>query len=175
MADKIILAMLSASAGACLGFLIQYYRAALSEELALLNDHIKDLEKFGDQAVKYWTESFKSFAENESCASRVMGYHYASFHLYERIFENCHTRSDKYVQLSQKLTQLATGGNFNSESHVPDPIRSADIVETLSELIHILRISRTYIISPKRTIRRISQRVSAFMHDALDPKRPWLN
>ena len=174
MTDKIILSLLSAGIGTCLGFLLQYYRAALSEELVLLNDHIKDLEKFGEQAVKYWTEHFKNFTENQSSASRVMALHYGCFHLYETIIENCHERSKEYDRLSQKLSQLATGGSFNSEQHTPDPERSADIVATLSELIHILRISRPYIISPKRTALQIQTQINLGIYSFIYPKRPWL-
>lgn len=161
--------------GTCFGFLLQYYRAALSEELVLLNDHIKDLEKFGEHAVKYWTQSFDNFIDNRSFASRIMAYHYACFHLYEQIIENCHERSPQYDILSQRLTQLATGGSFNSDQHKPDAERSADIVVTLSELIHVLRLSRLYIISPKRSVRRFLQQLCSSYQSVMNPKRPWLN
>lgn len=175
MFDKIIIAMMSAGIGASLAFVIQYYRAALSEDLVLLNDHIKDLEKFGEQSAQYWTSSFNNFTENQTAASRVMAYHYSCFHLYDQIIENCDERSDKYNELSQRLTSLATGGNFNSDKHSPEPERLSDIVETLSELIHTLRISRSYIISPKRTLKRVGKCLAASWHAFANPNRPWLD
>jgi len=161
-------------AGATLGALIQQYRSAVSEELNLINDHIKDFEKFCDLSVKYWTESFSDFHSNETLAARVMAAHYSCFHLFSHMCVFCGDNAGEYQRLSHELNMAATGGNFNSKEHRPDPHRVADIVSIHSELVHQLRMARPHVISLRRAVGKLSTKCQRACNNFMRPNRPWL-
>ncbi|MCV9908312.1 hypothetical protein OIV19_11885 [Brucella sp. HL-2] len=173
--DKVLIVIV----GAALGALIQQYRSAVSEELNLINDHIKDFEKFCDLSVKYWTENFADFQSNEALAARVMAAHYSCFHLFSHMCVFCGQSAEEYKRLSHELNVAATGGNFNSKEHKADPHRAADIVSIHSELVHQLRMARPHVISLKRAtlklINHILTACKAGYHSFMHPNRPWLN
>lgn len=161
--------------GVVLGALIQQYRSAVSEELNLINDHIKDFDKFCDLSVKYWTESFPDFHANEALAARVMASHYSCFHLFSHMCVFCGDNADEYKRLSHALNVAATGGNFNSKEHKPDPNRAADIVSIQSELVHQLRMARPHVISLRRATAKLVIKCQTGCHNFLYPKQPWLD
>lgn len=166
-------------ASATLGALLQQYRSAVSEELNLINDHIKDFDKFCDLSVKYWTENFSDFQSNEALAARVMAAHYSCFHLFSHMCDFCGEGADEYKRLSHELNIAATGGYFNSNEHTPDPHRAADIVSIHSELVHQLRMTRPHVISVKRALsrglRQVRDRSQSGLYAVLHPNKPWLN
>lgn len=166
-------------ASATLGALFQQYRSAVSEELNLINEHIKDFEKFCDISVKYWTENFADFQANEALASRVMAAHYSCFHLFSHMCEFCGDKSEEYRRLSHELNLAATGGYFNSIEHQPDPHRAADIVSIYSELVHQLRMSRPHVISLNRALSRVISHIMNNLktgwNSFLNPEKPWIN
>lgn len=143
MWEKILLLLL----GAALGSLIQQYRIARSEEISLINEHIKDVEKFCDSAQAYWLKTPTTQDEDRSLAAKVRAAHFATTLLYEEIATICADKAREYKGLSQSLFEVATGGDFESAQRIQDPARAMDVQVATTALVHLLRLRRPYIVS----------------------------
>ncbi len=136
--------------GAVLSWLFQQYRVLRAEDSALINDHIKDIEKFRDQAVDYWlaVPDAKPPAEGEAdirkmkdtaLAAKVRAAHAATTIPYPRVAALSGKRQSEYKQRSQELYSLATGDQFEGNRNGIDPQRAMLIFDTSAQLINLLR------------------------------------
>jgi hypothetical protein len=144
--------------GAVLSWLFQQYRVLRAEDSALINEHIKDIEKFRDQAVEYWlaVPDAKLPAEGEAdirkmkdmaLAAKVRAAHAATTIPYPRIAALSGKREAEYKQTSQELYSLATGGEFEGGRSGIDPQRAILIFDTSAQLINFLREVRRETVS----------------------------
>lgn len=156
MYEKIFLLL----AGAAVGWLFQQYRIARSEEVALLNEHIKDVEKFIEAAQAYWLTQPETLEKDKALAAKVRAAHMATTLLYPNIEQICGRRSTLYRHLSIHLFDEATGMNFEGADRKLDPERAIQTHVAGANLIHQLRLSRTDVVSLRRlgtTVRRLGR------------------
>lgn len=136
--------------GAVLSWLFQQYRVLRAEDSALINEHIKDIEKFRDQAVDYWlaVPDAKPSAEGEpdirkmkdtALAAKVRAAHAATTIPYPTVSALCGNNQTEYKQRSQELYSLATGDDFEGSRIGIDPQRAMQIFDTSAQLINLLR------------------------------------
>ncbi|MDR6900198.1 hypothetical protein [Rhizobium miluonense] len=139
--------------GAILTQAFQQYRLARSEDIALMNEHIKEIEKFGEAARDYWLKAPASSLDEElAAAAKVRAAQAATALLYADMIGFCSNRGDDYKNLSLELFSVATGGSFESLSRKIDPVRAIDAHEAAARLVHLVRSSRKDILSVKRAI-----------------------
>lgn len=136
--------------GAMIGWFLQQYRLMRSEEVALINEHIKDIEKLADSSQAYWLKQPKDPEEEVLVAGRVKAHHAATTLLYPTIVEICGRRAQEYKRLSQAVYETATGGNFESPDRRADPARAMESFDLAVQTVHLLRLTRTDILSLKR-------------------------
>lgn len=150
-ADKILFILV----GAVLGWLLQQYRVARGEDVALVNEHIKDIEKFRDVAQDYWLKLPKDVLEEEAAAARVRAAHAALTLVYEQISHIAWQKSEQYKFLSIEMFKAATGGAFESARDGIDAQRAIQAYDRAAEVIHLLRVVRRDVISLKRLLPRL--------------------
>ncbi|MGY5811982.1 hypothetical protein ACXHXG_30320 [Rhizobium sp. LEGMi198b] len=154
--------------GALLTWVLQQYRVARSEDVALVNEHIKDIEKFCDAARDYWLKAAAATVDEEiAAAAKVRAAHAATTLLYQRMTEACAKNGQLYQAKMRELFDVATGQNFESASRKIEPVIAISIQDTAAQLIHVLRTCRQDIISLKRllinffaVLRRIPERLA---------------
>ncbi|NTF99089.1 hypothetical protein G6L30_03055 [Agrobacterium rhizogenes] len=118
-----------------------------------MNEHIKEIEKFGEAARDYWLKAPASSPDEElAAAAKVRAAHAATALLYPNMIDFCASHGDSYKNLSLELFSIATGGNFESPSRKIDPVRAIDAHEAAARVIHIVRSSRKDILSVRRAI-----------------------
>ncbi|RUM95938.1 hypothetical protein EET67_20680 [Pseudaminobacter arsenicus] len=149
--DKVIIALFAFLGGA----VFQNYRAARSEEGALINEHIKDIEKFSDAAQSYWLKTPKDEEEEAASAARVRVAHAGTTFLYEDISRICAARCDRYQKGMKALYHSATGGAFESAKRNMDAERAMATADCAAKLIHTLRVSRSDLLSIRHMARVI--------------------
>lgn len=150
--DKLIYVFI----GAVVTWLFQQYRITKAEEVALVNEHIKDLEKFSDAAQNYWLKSPVDPNEELALAARVRAAHAATTRAYTPMIHACGRRGEEYKSLSLKVFSTATGGAFEGKSRTIDAPRAIEIHDQVAELIHLLRTCRKELLSLKRFLYSIS-------------------
>ncbi|WP_421917356.1 hypothetical protein [Mesorhizobium sp.] len=148
MLDKLAFAFI----GAMIGWFLQQYRLMRSEEIALVNEHIKDIEKLGDSAQSYWLKEPKDASDEILVAGKVKAHHAATTLLYPLILKVCGRRADEYKRLSRNVYESATGGNFESADRKADPARAMESFDLAVQIVHLLRLTRTDIMSLRRFI-----------------------
>lgn len=141
--------------GALLTYLLQQIRVAAAESIALMNEHIKDIEKFNDAVQNYWLKKPASRDEELALAARVRAAHAATTLLYEKMAETCEDRSEDYKRLSQELFHSATGGKFESSNRDIDPVRAIESHDKSVQLVHLLRECRQGVLSLRRITNRL--------------------
>ncbi|MER8626352.1 hypothetical protein [Mesorhizobium sp. M1143] len=129
------------------GVFFQQYRAARSEEGALINEHIKDIEKFSEAAQTYWLKTPKDLEEETFLAAKVRVTHAGTTGLYEKITRICEPKHSEYQAGMQELYKSATGGTFESASRKLDPERAMATADLAANAIHLLRVSRVSLLS----------------------------
>ncbi len=140
--------------GALLGWILQQYRVMRAEDTALVNEHIKEIERLRDLAQDYWLKKVESQEEAEAAAARVRAAHAATTFSYMTISEICHPFADDYQRLSVALFECATGGNFESARSEIEPLRAIELYDISTQLIHVLRSSRRSLNSLKGILPR---------------------
>ncbi|MET3588169.1 hypothetical protein ABID21_004302 [Pseudorhizobium tarimense] len=140
--------------GALLGWFLQQYRVARSEDAALINEHIKDIEKFCDAAQAYWLKVPASQDEERAAAAKVRAAHAATTHLYSEMDSLCSAEASKYREMSLELFNLATGGAFESSRTSIDAERAIDIYDLTAQIVHLLRRARRDVLSLGRLFHR---------------------
>lgn len=136
--------------GAIISWILQQIRVAWAEDIAILNEHIKDIEKFSEAAQNYWLKKPIDIDEDKSLAARVRASHAATTLLYPYMSEACGDKVQQYEYLSVELFTKATGGNFETANRVIDPLLAIEIHDTAVRLIHLLRMSRKGLVSIRR-------------------------
>ncbi|MEI9404442.1 hypothetical protein [Mesorhizobium argentiipisi] len=135
------------------GVFFQQYRAARSEEGALINEHIKDIEKFSETAQSYWLKKPKDLEEEVFLAARVRVSHASTTALYEVISRICGPRHAEYQTGMKELYNSATGGTFESARRSLDPERAMATADLAASTIHLLRVSRVNLLTLGRALR----------------------
>lgn len=147
--------------GAVLSWLFQQYRVLRAEDSALINEHIKDIEKFRDQAVDYWLSvpETKKPAEGDidvrkmkdtALAAKVRAAHAATTIPYPRVAALSGALQADYKRKSQELYSLATGGDFEGNRDGINPERAMLVFDMSSQLINLLREVRRDTVSLSR-------------------------
>jgi len=136
--------------GAVIGWFLQQYRVARSEDIALVNEHIKDIEKFCDAAQAYWLKTPATPEEDIALAAKVRATHSATTLLYPDIGKLCENRQSEYKFHTFDLFNAATGGQFEGHDRTLDAPRAIEIGDASARLVHLLRSNRVYIVSMKR-------------------------
>lgn len=136
--------------GAGISWLLQQYRISRSEDAALVNEHIKDIEKFRDAAQDYWLELPGDKKSETAAAARVRAAHSATTLVYPQMIDICGERCDEYRNLSLALYDVAMGGSFESPRTDIDPIRAIDTHDAAAALVHLLRRARRDVLSLSR-------------------------
>lgn len=137
-------------AGALVSWLFQQVRVAKAEDIAVVNEHIKDLEKLCDAAQNYWLKTPASGEEDSALAARLRANHAATTLLYVRIAAACGNRRGEYERLSQEIFKVSTGGKFESTNREMDPNIAMEVYDLTAQLIHLLRTIRKDILSLRR-------------------------
>lgn len=127
-----------------------------AEDVALVNEHIKDLEKFSEAVQSYWLKIPSNHYEERALAARVRAAHAATTLLYPDMIKACGRLADDYQRLSVDVFNLATGGNFESSPRRLDPSRAIEVHDLTAQIIHILRASRKEILSIRRMFATIA-------------------
>jgi hypothetical protein len=140
---------------ALLTWFLQQYRLARAEDVSLVNEHIKDIEKFRDAAQDYWLTVPKDAHHEQAGAAKVKAAHAATSLAYERIADICHGKGRSYRSLSIQLYMTATGGAFESERNAMDAPRAIEVYDHAAAVIHLLREVRRDLIGLKRLLPRL--------------------
>ncbi|NTH50461.1 hypothetical protein G6L09_05665 [Agrobacterium rhizogenes] len=140
--------------GAGLTWLHQQYRLARSEDVALVNEHIKDIEKFAEAARDYWLSTPTS--NDVSLAAKVRAAHAATTLLYPKMVKACDAAGDDYERAYFELYDAATGHTFESPTRALEPEIGILVHDKAARLIHILRSCRSDIQSLSRLFNRLT-------------------
>ena len=138
-----------------LTWFLQQYRAVRAEDVSLVNEHIKDIEKFRDVPQDYWLSLPDDVQREKAAVAKVKAAHAATNLAYDQISKICQGCSEEYRDLSVKLYMSATGGSFESGRVDIDAPRAIELYDRAAALIHLLRNVRRDLISLKRLLPRI--------------------
>lgn len=155
--------------GAIIGYLLQQYRVAKSEDLAIINDHIKDIEKFNSLAYEYWTSNNEDPTKDAILEQKLIGAHYPIAVLYSKILNFCARHHYEYKYLNLKLYNLTLGEPFGSPNKGMDTERATEINEMCSKMIHCLRETR----ADTLTLTTMINRCISFPFKPVN--KPWLD
>lgn len=168
--DKLFFVLL----GAAIAWAIAQYRLSRSEDLALVNEHIKDIEKLSEAAQQYWLKVPADLNSELELAGKVKASHAATTLLYERMTTVCRKQSsEEYVQRYFELFSVATGGAFESFSRASDPLRAIQTADVAARIVHLLRLERSDIVSGSRARRIIVKGCREFWFPP-PSRQPWL-
>lgn len=138
--------------GALLAWGLQQYRVARAEDISLINDHLKDIDKFSDASVAYWLKRPNTSAEEIALSLKVHAT-WASVRLvYPTLKSICDVGNsdNEYERLTLELYSTATGGDFEVSDRYSDPSRALDVTYAASSLTVFLRGRRHRVISLAR-------------------------
>lgn len=168
--DKLLFLLI----GAILAWMVAQYRISRSEELALINEHIKDIEKFSEAAQQYWLKTPADPNTEVELAGKVRAYHAATTLLYTRMTSVCRSASfDEYARQYSDLFGVATGGKFESPNRSSDPLRAIETADIAARIVHLLRLERADVVSGGRAGRLFLMRC----RDLCFPppsRQPWM-
>lgn len=124
-----------------LGWVSQQIRHETSERINLLNDHIRDIEKFVELSQDYWlSRPDPDGMPVDLAAARVR----AAFLPIAKFYGDPESDLDQdaTLPLYRKLLAAATGGGFETSNRGADPTRAIDVAEIGSEILHLTRVRR---------------------------------
>jgi hypothetical protein len=160
--------------GAAVTWVVQQYRLARSEDVALVNEHIKDIEKLSDAAQAYWLKVPADANAELELSGKVRACHATTTLLYEKMTNICGARSsEEYVRRYSELFSVATGGDFESATRSADPTRAIDATDIAARIVHILRLERSDVISGGRALRQFARGWIEFLFPP-PASKPWL-
>jgi len=136
--------------GAVATWLLQQYRIARNEDTVLINEHIKDIEKFRDAVQEFWLNLPEDQNEADAAAAKVRAAHSATTLVYAQMLDICGEQCDEYRKLSIELFEISTGENFESSRDAIDPLRAIEAHDAAARLIHLLRRARKDVLSLSR-------------------------
>ncbi|MBB4402519.1 MULTISPECIES: hypothetical protein [Rhizobium/Agrobacterium group] len=136
--------------GAVATWLLQQYRIARNEDTVLINEHIKDIEKFRDAVQEFWLNLPEDQNGAEAAVAKVRAAHSATTFVYAQMLDICGELCDDYRKLSIELFDVSTGENFESPRNAIDPLRAIEAHDAAARLIHLLRKARKDVLSLSR-------------------------
>lgn len=139
--------------GAIGSYLIIRYRLLTSEKGAQINDHIKDIEKFGDAALAYWLKSNDKRDEDAERAARLRAMHSLLTKMYPDVSQLWTSRSIRYKDLMLRIFEEAMGGNFEGADRKIDYERASRIADCQADLILELRKVRREVLTIRYALR----------------------
>jgi hypothetical protein len=140
--------------GAVLAWLTAQFRANRAEETAIINDHIKDLEKFCEVVLEYWLQPYDP-ADEQRAVARVKAYHARALALYPKVKYYCRRDSRRYVELWSSAFKVCMGGSFDTSGRTVEPLVAIDSVDAIATLIAHLRHTRIEILSTRHMLRQL--------------------
>lgn len=150
MPDSVVEKLLFLGIGAAATWLLQQYRIARNEDAVLINEHIKDIEKFRDSAQEYWLDLPKDQETADAAAAKVRAAHSATTLVYADMLDICGESCGEYRELSLALFEVSMGENFESARKAIDPLRAIEAHDAAARLIHLLRRARRDVLSLSR-------------------------
>lgn len=160
--------------GAVISWAINQYRLARSEDIALVNEHIKDIERLSEAAQCYWLKAPLSPENEFELSGKIRAAHAATTLLYGKITRICSTGSSvEYTSRYSDLFIAATGGSFESPSRTADPLRAIEVADISARVVHLLRLERSSIVSGSRAIGLFFSGCRNFLFPPAS-KKPWL-
>lgn len=141
MYDKIALMMLSAA----IGWFLSWQRFQTSENANIINDHIKDIERFSEVLRIHWLKSYtdiepieqkREIAEVKSLYISIQTFYGEA----EKRLGRSRYRSYQVLQL--RLFNVGMGGDFESIGRDFSEATAIDSQQISWNLIHSLRIAR---------------------------------
>ncbi|MBR3371151.1 MAG: hypothetical protein IKG52_11045 [Rhodobacteraceae bacterium] len=129
--------------GGIVTYLAQNYIRIIDEDVKLLNDHIDDLETLEQSAIAYWLSSAKHLSHEDKCLrARIYGALSVAdcFRPSAERLLGCNGK--EYFALDAELYDIATGGDFETQSKKMDPDRAAEIIKVAHKMRSVLRRSR---------------------------------
>ncbi len=142
--STIITAVIGAAAGVIGGWFLARHSFRSTENVNLINDHIKDVECFADKLLEHWTTSFQKDKTTHRCEiAKVKSLHVSITSFYGEARQRLGTESYRnYEVLQLKLFKIGMGGNFETVGR-HFCLNTAIETQRLSwELIQSLRIAR---------------------------------
>lgn len=134
-------------------YLFIRYRFLTSEKGAQINDHMKDIEKFGDAALSYWLRSNEKSEEDAERAARLRAMHGLLTKMYPDISILCASRCRRYKELMLALFDDAMGGDFEGADRKIDYGRASRIGDCQANIILELRKVRTEVLTIRYVLR----------------------
>lgn len=151
--------LLTIAFGFFLGFFFHQYRQAQSDLALLISEHISDLENLKNRAEDYWLLPNDSRDKAANFAAKTRSAHFASL-LFQEVAEDALAkRYPEYLKLSETLADQALGGSFDSNPNRFDPERAVDTVETITRIVHLLRLARRDAMSLQRLLSDVAESV----------------
>lgn len=161
-------------AGALLGWFLQQYRVLRTEDTNIINDHVKDIDKFSEAASAYWLKKPKNDLDDKVSATKV----HAAWGLISRAYPSIQKASGMdqgvYKDLVFDLYNAATSGKFEQSKRSENPEQALEVAESANALIIHLRQRRQHIISTRRVLESLREVVSG-LYDrcATHSRRVW--
>lgn len=141
--EAITAGVIGAAVGALGMFFAQSYFSIRDQEIAHINDFIKDLERIEQFSVRYWLNSTKvTLEDQEQIAAQLRGAIHASSLFYEVGPKLLGGDWEEFQEWDGKLFDAATGGDFESVSQVADSGRVLEIMKCTNKLRALLRGAR---------------------------------
>lgn len=141
----IAVALIAGLFGGFVGYLLQVFVSVRSSELQAISDQIDDLRRVEQFCVEYWMTEPQNKAACRELAAKLRGALSASSTFEETGPSILGCRFEKYVSLTTKLDDIATGGKFESRRDDVEPERVTACMRTVGELVSHLRTCRKYV------------------------------
>jgi len=135
--------------GAFLTYLFQVILSVQAANQAAISDQIDDLRRIEALATEYWLTEAEKKQQNERLAAQLRGAIMASSSFEEVGPRILGCRFKRYTELTVKLDEIVTGGDFESERKNVDYGRVAATMRVTGELVSHLRFCRTHVFTWK--------------------------
>ncbi len=143
MATEIFIALGSALLAAILTFLLSTWLSFRAENVALLNDHIQQVDRIEGLAVAYWlVDAEDSPAESDGIAAQLNGALSASSIFSEVAPGLLGYRLRDYEAKDLEIYEAATGGTFQTKDRPADFHRVSHVISICNEQRLLLRNAR---------------------------------
>lgn len=130
---------------AFIGWTLSWQRFQTSENANIINDHIKDIERFSDVLRKHWLKSYTDVdvidQKREIAEIKSMYISISTFYG-EAEKRLGHSRYRSYQMSQVRLFNVGMGGDFESIGRGFSEVTAIESQQLSWELIHSLRIAR---------------------------------
>lgn len=129
--------------GAALGWVANGLSASASENAAIIDEHIRDIERFNEKLQDYWLSPVVDQDSELAKAARVRACQAALTPFYGTAKKKLRLTSyRKYQMLHLRLYQCGTGGKFETADRKPDAAVAIECYDLCAQLVHLLRLAR---------------------------------